>query len=102
MGSFSDFLLSNHLLNLRITTPAEIVMREIARKLGCTTDWSSPGAVERYEHLPLSSQFFITGNESKTITKTTMRATPAEDTIAPDFARVSSSIMQPLTFAQST
>ena len=31
---FSDFLLSNHLLNLRISTPDEMVMREIARKLG--------------------------------------------------------------------
>ncbi|MDQ3852975.1 MAG: hypothetical protein M3299_09095 [Thermoproteota archaeon] len=68
-------------------------MREIAKKLGCTTDWSSPGAVERYEHFPLSSHFFVTGNESKMITKTTMSATPPEDTIAPDFATASSDIM---------
>jgi hypothetical protein len=98
---FSDFLLSNHLLNLKISTPAEMVMREIARKLGWTIDWSSPGAVDWYEHLSSLPQFFMTGNASKATMNTTISATPADDTIAPDLARVSNDNVDAPIFAQS-
>ncbi|MFL6309556.1 MAG: hypothetical protein ACJ70T_06125, partial [Nitrososphaera sp.] len=43
----SHALLSNHLPNLKIKIPADIVRRDIARKLGCIIDWSPPGAVDR-------------------------------------------------------
>lgn len=70
-------------------TPAAIIMSETARKPGWTIALSCSGPVEVYEHFSLASHCLITGNASSTITNAIKSAVPAEDTIAPDFAKTS-------------
>jgi hypothetical protein len=74
-------------------TPAAITSNDNAKYDGCTTDLKGSGAADKYEQLLASSprHSLITGNVNSTVTNVTKSATPAEDTIAPDLDRCSSS-----------
>jgi hypothetical protein len=71
-----------------MNTPAAIIASESARNPGWTIGLSCSGAVDENEHFPLLSHSLTTGNTSRTATKATKSATPAEDTIAPDLASI--------------
>ena len=68
--------------------PAAITSKDAAKNPGLKTGWSCCGAADSKMHS--SSHVFVTENKSSTAMKVISSATPAADTIAPDFARSSS------------
>lgn len=67
-------------------TPAAIITSEMARYPGWTIAASSCGANEVYVHFSSPTHSLLTGKASRTTMKVIKSATPADDTIAPDFA----------------